>query len=111
MEKLIWTEKQIQWAEDIKKQKNISGNLALSGLTMPEIENHYADNPDRLARIKENFTGYEYITSITNVNFWIDYRNLTGLELLNTLRTGGLQIDGFNSTKRAYLKNGRIIIK
>jgi hypothetical protein len=85
-DKMLGSQKQIKWAEDIRQGKledfaKLEAR-ALNGIAHKAIS---------------------YIRDNEQASFWIDYRTASAADMLRSLLTGGISVWGFNFDRKAKL--------
>jgi len=86
------TAKQIKWAEYIK-EKISANNYGMATLT------------------EAGQKAVDYIDNIENASFWIDYRDYSGVSLLQSLASGTLRVKGFSFSNTAKITPEGTIIE
>lgn len=79
------SEKQIKWAEEIKANINVEKFLGKGK----------DENGNEIIR-----KAVEFVNSIEDARFWIDYRNKSAMQILTALMESGLQVKGFDFETR-----------
>ena len=86
------SEKQINWANDIKSNKNFA-----------ELRKMVNGNPIALKAIA-------YVENNEYASFWIEYKNLTAMQMMDRFLTSGLLIKGGEFDHRAKIDKATGII-
>lgn len=81
------SEKQVKWAEDIKQDK----------------ADEFAQLKERFGKSAAALKAIEYIEGNEHAAFWIDHRNSSVMEILDSLMRGGVQVKGHNFDHRATM--------